>query len=225
VLTLPPGLKLTDIKKIDDNLYGPLKALAEQAAETAMPGRATCVRAGLLVGPGDPTDRFTYWPVRLARGGEMAAPGTPEDPMQFVDVRDLGAWMIRVIEEHTTGVFNVVGPEVQKFGAVLDACKRGVGSDARFTWIDQAWLEKNKLSGWGSFPVHVSPSDDECGFARVSAAKAIAKGLQFRRVEETAKDTLAFWNSLSEERRAKERPGLTAEKEAQVLAQWREEHR
>src|SRR5262249_45963850 len=101
VLTLPPDVTLASIKKIDETNSGPLKALAEQAAEATMPGRATSIRSGLIAGPGDPTDRFTYWPLRMARGGEMITPGSPDDPLQLIDVRDLGAWIITTIEQRT----------------------------------------------------------------------------------------------------------------------------
>jgi 2'-hydroxyisoflavone reductase len=222
-LTLPLGVTVADIKKVDETTYGPVKVLAEQAAEAAMPGRSTSVRSGLIVGPGDPTDRFTYWPLRIARGGEMIAPGAPDDPMQFIDVRDLGAWMVRTIEDRTVGVYDAVGPDTPLFGAVLDACKRGTGSDVRFSWIDEAWLDKNDLGGWESFPAHVSANDAESGFARVSAARAIAKGLRFRPVEESARDSLAWWNAQSEERRAKKRPGISPDREAEILARWHQE--
>jgi 2'-hydroxyisoflavone reductase len=220
VLSLPPGVAVADIKKIDETVYGPLKALAEQAAETAMPGRATSVRAGVLAGPGDPTDRFLYWPLRMSRGGEMIAPGSTDDPFQFLDVRDLGDWVMTAIEQHTTGVFNAVGPDLPKFGGVLDTCRKGSGGDARFTWVADDWLDKNQAEGWDSFPLHVPAAADDSGFARVSAAKAIARGLRFRSPADTAKDALAWWATQTDERRAKKRPGISPEREAELLQRW-----
>jgi 2'-hydroxyisoflavone reductase len=220
VLTLPPGLALKDIHKIDETVYGPLKALAEQAAESAMPGRATSVRAGVIAGPNDPTDRFTYWPARMARGGEMIAPGAKDDRMTFIDVRDLGEWIVRAVEEHTFGVYNTVGPTTPALGAVLEEIRSGVGSDARFVWMDKAWLDENKAGGWDDFPLAVPSTADDAGFGKVSCARAIAKGLRFRPVGETAKDTLAWWNAQPEARRSQKRPGLTSEREAELLQRW-----
>jgi len=224
VLSLPPGVTVADIKKIDETVYGPLKVLAEQAAETAMPGRTTSVRSGVIAGPDDPTDRFVYWPLRMARGGEMIAPGAPDDPMQFIDARDLGAWMVTAIEGHATGVFNAVGPDVPRFGAVLDACKTAVGADPRFTWIPDDWLDKNDAGGWGNFPLHVPAAADDSGFGRVSAARAIAHGLRFRSPVQTARDALAWWNAQSPERRAQKRPGVEPEREAALLETWHKAH-
>ncbi len=223
-LPLPPGFEIgKPISSIPPEAYGPLKALAEQAAETAMPGRSTSIRAGVIAGPGDPTDRFTYWPLRMARGGELVAPA-PRDAnrMAFLDVRDLGAWMVTVAEQGVMGVYDAVGPDDPSLGSVLDAVRTGVGAaDAKITWVDQAWLEKNDAAGWGSFPLVVASTDEEAGFGHVSAARAIARGLRFRPVAETARDTLAWWNAQPEERRARKRPGITPEREADLLARWR----
>ena len=124
-------------EKIDGRTYGALKALIEKAAEAAMPGKVAVVRPGLIVGPEDPTDRFTYWPVRVARGGEVLAPGSPDDPIQLIDVRDLGEFLVRLIEDRTTGVFNALGPDkTLTIGRTLAACKEAARSDATFTWAD-----------------------------------------------------------------------------------------
>jgi 2'-hydroxyisoflavone reductase len=124
------------------------------------------------------------------------------------------------IERGTMGVYNAVGPPKPTFGALLDACKAGTGSDAKLTWIAQDWLDKNKVGGWDDFPVHVPANADDSAFAKVSAARAIAAGLTFRAVEDTAKDTLAWWNAQTDERRKQERPGISPEREADVLARW-----
>jgi 2'-hydroxyisoflavone reductase len=220
ILELPPGTDLKSIKKIDETNYGALKALGEKAAETTMPGRVTNVRSGLIAGPGDKTDRFTYWPIRMARGGEMIAPGSPSDPMQFIDVRDLGAWIVGTIEGAHFGVYNVVGPEKPTIGGVLDSVAHAVGHDAKLTWVPHEWLEKNKANGWENFPAAVGPDDDEAGFAKVSAARALATGLRFRPPGVTAKDALAWWNAQPEEHRAKS-PGIAPAREAELLEAWR----
>jgi 2'-hydroxyisoflavone reductase len=201
--------------------YGALKALCEQAVEAALPGRTTNVRPGLIVGPGDPTDRFTYWPVRIARGGEVLAPGDGNDRIQFVDVHDLAAWIIQTIEDKTVGTYNAVGPAAPlTMGELLDACRTAAGSDARFTWVDAKWLESKEVSPWSDMPVWVPSQPDSMGFTRISSARAIAKGLRFRAPVDTCRDTLAWWATQPEERRAKLKSGISAEKEAELLAAW-----
>jgi 2'-hydroxyisoflavone reductase len=223
-LPLPAGFELgKPVASIPPEAYGPLKALAEQAAETAMPGRSTSVRAGVIAGPEDPTDRFTYWPVRVARGGEMIAPGPRDTRMQFVDVRDLGAWFVTIAEHGHMGVYDAVGPDDPGLGSVLDGVRGGAGAGktATVTWVDPAWLSAKDASGWASFPLVVAEIDDESGFGHVSAAKAVAKGLRFRPVAETARDSLAWWNAQPEERRSQKRPGIDPAREAELLEQWR----
>jgi 2'-hydroxyisoflavone reductase len=224
VLTLPPGLSVKDIRKVDETTYGPVKALAEQAAETAMPGRATSVRAGVIAGPRDPTARFAYWPARMARGGEMIAPGARDDRLQFIDVRDLGAWFIRLVEQGHKGVFNAVGPDDPSLGGVLDAIKTTTGPLARLTWVAKAWLEKNEAAGWTSFPLVVAKDDEEAGFGHVSAARAVAKGLRFRNPGETARDILTWWNAQPEAKRAELQKGIAPEREAELLRRWHAEN-
>jgi len=210
-------------EKVNNETYGALKALCEKAAESSMPGRTTVIRPGLIVGPGDASGRFTYWPVRVARGGEVLAPGTPQDPVQFIDVRDLAAWTVRTVAEGTTGVFNATGPmEPLPIGSLLEACKKASGSEATFTWVNAEFLAEQKVSPWSDMPVWVPPVGAEAGSSRVSSAKALAKGLAYRPVEETAKDTLAWWKSQPEERQAKLRGGISPEREAEVLRAWHE---
>ncbi len=200
--------------------YGPLKVLSEQAAEQAMPGRVTVVRPGVIAGPGDPTDRFTYWPVRLARGGQVLAPGDPEYRMQFIDVRDLGEWIITAIEARHVGTYNAVGPAEPELRTVLQACHSGVASSGQLVFVDDKWLEQNSAGDFNDFPLAVPGDSPISGFARVSATRAMQKGLRFRPVGVTAKDTLDWWNAQPAERRAKPRPGLTAEREAELLSRW-----
>jgi len=201
--------------------YGPLKARCERAAEQALPGRTLVVRPGLIVGPGDPTDRFTYWPARLDRGGEVLAPGDGRDPVQVIDVRDLAAWMVRASEARLAGIFNAVGPaSVLTMAALLEAC-RVPGREAVLRWVETPFLEKHKVEPWSDMPTWIPASSEEAGMARTSAARAMAGGLTFRPVADTARDTLAFWKGLPEERRAKPRAGLAPAREAEVLTAWR----
>jgi 2'-hydroxyisoflavone reductase len=207
------------VETISEGNYGPLKALCEQAAEKEMPGKVLNVRPGLIVGPGDPTDRFTYWPVRVARGGEVLAPGDPADPVQFIDVRDLGEWIVRALDGGTRGVFNATGPAAPLgIGGLLAACKTVSKSNATFRWADAPFLEAQKVEAWSDMPVWLAPAGETLGANRVSAARAMAAGLTFRPLETTIADTLAWWKTLPEERRAKTKAGLSADREAAVLA-------
>ncbi|MCU0229982.1 MAG: epimerase, partial [Acidobacteria bacterium] len=189
------------VEKVDGESYGPLKALCEQAAEKAMPGKTTIVRPGLIVGPNE-----------------------PQDPTQFIDARDLGRFIVELLEKNRAGVFNATGPkEPLPMGELLASCKRVSGSDASFTWVPAAFLEAQQVAPWADMPVWVPPVDDMAGFARVSIARALAAGLTFRPVDETVRDTLAWWKTVPEERRAKMRAGLGADREKEVLAAWRAE--
>jgi 2'-hydroxyisoflavone reductase len=209
-------------EKIDGQTYGALKALSEKAAETTMPGKVAVVRPGLIVGPEDPSDRFTYWPVRVSRGGEVLAPGSPDDPIQIIDVRDLGAFLVRLIEDGTRGVFNATGPNsTLTMGQTLDACKQVSGSDASFTWADADFLEKQGVQPWSDMPAWVPNKGETAGFAKVSIARALKAGLTFRPVADTARGTLEWFKSLPETRRAKLRSGISPEREAKVLAAWK----
>lgn len=209
------------VEKVTNETYGALKALCEQAAEKAMPGRVANIRPGLIVGPDDGTDRFTYWPVRVSRGGEVLAPNTPADPVQFIDVRDLGDWIVRVMDAKTMGVFHATGNPL-KVGTLLDTCKAVTGSDARFTWVDAAFLAEQKVSEWGDMPTWLSPTGDDAGGNQVSNARAVAKGLTFRPLKITVKDTLDWWKKEPAERQAKLKSGIKPEREAEVLKAWHE---
>jgi 2'-hydroxyisoflavone reductase len=198
--------------------YGPLKALSEHEVEKWFPGKALIIRPGLIVGPGDPTDRFTYWPVRIDRGGEVLAPGKPSDPMQFIDARDLVEWTIRMAENRDTGIYNATGPAAPlEMGGMLDKIKDALHSYATFTWLPAEFLKQQKVEAWSDMPVWAG---DELGLARTKINRALAKGLTFRPVGETARDTLAWFKSLPQERQSKLHAGLTPEREAEVLAAW-----
>ncbi|MGZ3405708.1 MAG: NAD-dependent epimerase/dehydratase family protein [Polyangia bacterium] len=209
-------------EKVTGESYGALKALCEEAAAAAMPGRVTIVRPGLIVGPDDPSDRFTYWPVRLARGGEVLAPGAPSDPVLYIDVRDLANWIVWcIVEKHILGTFNALGP-AGKFGIgdLIDGCNKGVGGTGTLTWVDADFLEKHDVHAWADMPVWIPPVGDGKYSGLVSRDRAVKAGLTFRPIAETARDTLAYWKSLPEERRAKPRAGLQPDKEKAALAAW-----
>ena len=200
--------------------YGALKALSEKAATKAMSGRAWTIRPGLIVGPGDKSDRYTYWPVRIVKGGEVLAPGDGNDPVQYIDVRDLAAFIVLGVERNLTGTYNAVGPATRLgMKAFLEGVKKGTGGNATFTWVSSDFLEKHEVAPWKDLPVWV-PNDGEVGFTQISSAKAIAAGLTFRSVAATAKDTLAWFKTLPEDRRGKLQAGITMDKEKELLAAW-----
>jgi len=203
--------------------YGALKALSEQAAEAAMPGRVANVRPGLIIGPGDPSGRFTHWPTRLAEGGEVLAPGDGQTKVQYIDGRDLGAWIVRVIEDRTVGTMNALGPEKPvTMKQVLDTCNHALGDKARLTWVDADFLDKQGVEGWSEMPMWLDPKGDYAGFGTLSNARAVKAGLSFRPIGDTAKDTLAWLETLPEDQRAKARStGIKPDKEAKVLAAWK----
>ena len=195
--------------------YGPLKALSEQETEKWFPGKSLIIRPGLIVGPRDETDRFTYWPVRIDRGGEVLAPGNPSDPVQFIDGRDLAEWTIRMAENRETGIYNATGPAKELgIGGMLDGIKTALNSNASFAWADGEFLKQQKVEAWSDMPVWAG---DELGMARTNISRALAKGLTFRPLGDTARDTLAWFKTQKPERQAKMRAGLTPEREAEVL--------
>jgi 2'-hydroxyisoflavone reductase len=217
--TLPDGVDPETADWRQPPNYGPMKALSEQAAEAAMPGRVTNIRPGLIVGPGDPSGRFTYWPVRVARGGEVLAPGTPDDPVQFIDARDLAEWIVLCIERNVTGIYNAAGPQPRcSMGELLAACKTASASDASFIRADAAFLQEQGVSGWSDMPAWVPQVGEYAGFGQTSFARAAEKGLRSRPVLTTVKDTLEWWRALPESDRKKAVGGIKPDREAQVLA-------
>jgi 2'-hydroxyisoflavone reductase len=204
--------------------FGGLKRLCEEAVEKALPGRTTHIRPGYIVGPEDRTDRFTYWPVRFDKGGQMLAPGSPEDPLQIIDVRDLAEWLVLVAENNLTGLFNTTGPEKPwSMGGLMAACKEVTGRDTQPIWVPTEFLAKHGESGEGNIPIWAPATGKTKGSHLRSNAKAVKAGLKFRSPTVTVKDTLAYFKSLPEERRAKLRAGLTPEREAELLALWAKE--
>lgn len=200
--------------------YGGGKALCEAAAQAAMPGRVTTVRPGFIVGPRDTSRRFLYWPWRTSRGGTMLVPGSPGDPIQFIDVRDLAEWVVHCLEKGTVGVFNATGPaEALSMREFLAGCASGTQSEPEPLWADADFLVGHGLS----YPIWVPPGSEYAGLAGVDVSRALAAGLTFRPVETTARDTLAWHASLPRDLQASVLPpALSLEKEAEVLALWRQ---
>lgn len=203
-------------------LYAPLKVVSEREAEKWFPGKTLIVRPGLIVGPGDETDRFTYWPVRLDRGGEILAPGDPDtDTVQFIDARDLAEWTIRMAEQGTIGIFNATGPDSKlSMGEMLRQIKKVTSAESRLTWVDTDFLLSCGVSPWNEMPVWVAPHGPEQGFKMLNIKKALKHGLTFRPIPDTARATLEWFKKQSPERQARLRSGITAEREAAVLAAW-----
>ena len=210
-------LKDESVEEITGETYGPLKALCEKTVLDLYGNRGLVIRPGLIVGPNDPTDRFTYWPVRVARGGEVLAPEKPEVPVQIIDVRDLSEFVIKMIEANASDIYNATGPDYElTFGEMLKACKKVSGSDATFKWASAEFLKQHNVAEWSDMPVWVPDNEENAGFSRMDVSKAINAGMKFRPLEETVRDTIEW---------AKTRPadhswraGLTKEKEDEVLA-------
>lgn len=214
--------------------YGALKALCERAVEDAMPGRALIIRPGLIVGPHDTTVRFVYWPRRVARGGEVLAPGSPEAQVQLIDARDLAEWTIALTESGASGVYNATGPGAPlTFGRMLEECRSVSGSDARFTWVGEKFLLEAGVEPWSELPLWLPEEGGEGNrfryFQSVGIAKALASGLTFRPLSETIRDTISWDVSRGEAGPAEGKAGvptpdktLSAERERELLAAWRE---
>jgi 2'-hydroxyisoflavone reductase len=212
---------LDSLRASQNALYGPLKARSEREARTQFADITTIIRPGLIVGPGDQTDRFTYWPVRVSHGGEVLAPGDGTDPVQIIDARDLAQWTIRLAEQRTYGTFNATGPaQLLTMGAMLKEVASATHSDAHLTWVPAKFLDAEKVEHWSDMPVWVPGSTEDAGFARRSIARALAAGLVFRPLGETVTDTLEWFRHQPPERQAALKSGLTPEREKKVLADW-----
>ena len=198
--------------------YGPLKVLCEEEVVKAFPKGATLVRPGLIVGPFDPTDRFTYYPVRVDKGGEVLAPGTPDDPVLYIDARDLGIWCVHLLEQRVTGAFNALGPlKPFSIAEMLYGCRAVTSTPVSFTWVDGAILTEHKVPPFSLIP-WVWPKGPLHGASHFRRDRAFAAGLKFRPFAETARDTLNWFKSLPAERQAKLGAGMRPEKEAEILA-------
>ena len=200
-------------------MYGGLKALCEQAVEEEMQGRALSIRAGLIVGPYDYSDRFTYWVRRVAQGGEVLAPGKPDRPVQIIDARDLAEWVVRMAEERQTGIFNATGPDYRlTMQRMLEDCKSASGSDANFVWVGDQFLKEAEVAGWSELPLWLPEEHKVANFMSVDSSKAIAAGLTFRPLAETVRATLAWDSTRPPE--VELRNGLKHEREMELLQAW-----
>jgi len=202
------------VEEITGETYGPLKALCEAAVEETLPGRALVVRPGLIVGPHDPSDRFTYWVRRVAEGGTVLAPGSPDALVQFIDARDLGKWMLDAADRGVTGTHNATGPrEPMRMEDLLLGCADATGSGASLEWADGDFLVERGVTPWVELPLWVPGADQT-----VSIEGALAAGLEFRPLAETVRDTLEWAGGLPVDRTP--RAGITREREAELLSAW-----
>ena len=204
--------------------YGLSKALAEQEARAAFGSRTTIVRPGLIIGPGDDTDRFSYWPVRIDRGGEVLAAGDPTDPVQIIDARDLSEWVVRLVEQGTTGTFNGVGPKGGRSMAELLYGIRAVTDanvEVKFIWPGTDFLLEQRVRPYSDLPVWQPPRNGREGFARFDITPEIRSGLTFRPLAVTARETLDWFRTLPAARQAELKAGMTPEREKELIALWR----
>ncbi|TWT25261.1 SDR family oxidoreductase [Planomicrobium sp. CPCC 101110] len=225
VSQLPPG-KVEELEKdaagpASYEYYGELKFLCEKEVEKSFPGRNLIVRAGLIVGPYDYSDRFNYWVSRIAEGGEVLAPGRRDKEVQFIDVRDLAEWIINMAEEGGTGTFNATGPESRlTMEQLLEECKTVSGSDAELVWADEEFLLSNDVRYWSEMPLWIPDRENMAGFLAVAIKKALRNGLSFRPLHETIRDTLGWEAGRPDMDR---KAGLDPEKEKAVLAKWKQQ--
>ena len=208
-------------EEITGQTYGALKALCEEETRKAFPDGAIIVRPHLIVGPGDRSDRWTYWPVRVERGGEVMAPGTPDDPTQYIDARDLAEFDIHLIENRSLGTYSAVGPLSRlSMAELLYGMRAVVSNDISFTWVDADFLAEHEVAPWRHMTAWVPSRGEMAGFAMFDNSRAVAAGLTYRPLAVTALDTLEWWKTLPEERTGTPRAGLDPEKEKEVLGAW-----
>jgi 2'-hydroxyisoflavone reductase len=201
--------------------YGLQKALCERQVQKIFPEHSTIFRPGLIIGPGDHTDRFTYWPVRIHRGGEVLAPSDGYDPVQIIDVRDFTEWMVRVAENEYNGVFNCVGPATPRpMAELLYGIRAVTTAETTFTWVPLSFLAEHEVRPYSEMPVWLPPTPGREGFARFDLTPEVKRGFTFRPLAVTTKDTLDFHFSRPLERQQQLRAGISAEREAEVLAAW-----
>lgn len=216
-----PVAKLEDetVEEVTGETYGALKALCEQAAEDAMPGRVLNVRSGLIVGPNDPTDRFTYWPCRVAQGGEILAPVEPEVAIQIIDVRDQAQWILDMAQARRTGVYNVTGPDYTlTFGELFRTSQHVTNAEVTLTWVNKDFILDADVQPWIDLPMWIPADSDDAFWSAVDVSKAVNDGLSFRPLSQTVKDTLDWANSRPADHEW--RAGLTPQREKELLTAW-----
>jgi len=230
-----PGLTETDAlvelpagaaEELSGETYGPLKVACEREVDAAFGTASAVVRPGLIYGPWDATDRSAYWPMRIAAGGDVMAPGRPERPVQLIDARDLAEWIVRLMEGRVHGAFNATGPaETLTMGGYLEACRRVAGSETRFIWMDEKFLLERKVGPYSEVPLWVP--ERMHAFETVDCSRAKAAGLTYRPLEETVRATLDWARSLPADRppirwgKITMTPALSRGREAELLGEWR----
>jgi 2'-hydroxyisoflavone reductase len=204
-----------EVEQITNDTYGGLKVLCEQFAEATLPNKVLTIRPGLIVGPFDLSDRFTYWPARVAKGGEILCPDSPDWYTQVIDVRDLAGWTLDLATAGVTGIFNATGPDYRlTFGDVLETSRKVSGSDAWYTWASTDFLLENGVEPWSQLPLWL-PGPENAGADQVNIAKSLAHGLSFRPLEQTVRDTLAWEASRPQDHPW--RAGLDPDRERELL--------
>jgi len=218
-----PILELEDVFSEDvEQSYGALKALCESEVQAEFEDRALVVRPGLIVGPHDPTDRFTYWPRRFAQGGDVLVPSDPFAPVQFIDVRDLAEWMLTMIERKVSGVFNATGPSTPlTMREFMATCVDVTPKEANPVWVSEEFLARHQVGEWVELPLWISKQTNWPGFMAASQQRAMAAGLTFRPLAQTLSDTMAWSQGLAKDRLWQ--AGLSPERERELLAAWYEE--
>ncbi len=205
-----------------EDMYGALKAACEREAQTIFGEKTLVVRSGLIVGAFDTTDRFTYWAMRVAKGGEILAPGAPKRFVQFIDARDLAEWIVKMIENRASGIYNAAGkPFETTMEKMLEEIKSVSRSDARFVWADEDFLKREQIAEWSEMPLYLAESVKEArGFLSANIDKALAHGLKFRALSDTVQDTIAWRQTQSGEMKA----GIAPERERELLGKLRGEN-
>ncbi len=213
------------VEEVTGETYGPMKGLCEQRVLTEVGAdRTTILRPTYICGPGDRTDRYTYWPVRTLRGGEMLWPGTPEVDIQIIDVRDFANFTVACVEQKTPGIFNTVTPlRSFKMGDLMEDSLAVTGSDMAPVWVDKAFIAENEVADGGGLPIWEHPDGEYAPLSLVDGSRAVAAGLKNRPTRETARDTISWWKTLPADRSDNLRAGLSAEKEADLLRSWHEQ--
>lgn len=209
------------VETVDGATYGPLKAYSEQAVTEQFGAGTTILRPGLIVGPRDRTDRYSYWPVRASRGGDMLCPGNGSDLVQYIDVRDLAEFIVHCLEQKTTGIFNTISDsKTETVKDMVDTCIEVSGAETNAVWADTDFLTEQGIRPWADMPVWVPNAGEMAGLSQIDVRRAFAAGMKIRNRKETALDTLNWFKTLPEERQKTLRAGIKSEREQEVLAQW-----
>lgn len=220
---LDPNDETSPLYTSSSSDYGPQKAEAERRAESEMPGRVAILRPTFIGGPGDTTDRLTYWPVRVSRGGEILVPGPQDHPTKFIDVRDVADFAIHCVEEGLVGAYNTLPENPYPMSQIIADCQTVTGQSVTATWVSPEFVRDNRIDADDGLPIWESPLGEYGAAPLTSGRKAAENGLVTRPPIETIRDTFEWWESLSEGRRNRLRAGLSANREAELLALWHQQ--